>query len=313
MARVRAFAVTAELLHFGRAAASLGISQQALSKRVARLEDELGAALFVRGGPAVALTDAGLRLVEPAARALAAADAAVAAVRGSAARPVRLDVWGHLYAPMRTVAHVVDALTGVEFEPGSGRDLPSVAAALQRGDTDLGFGRVHSTPGTELTGLKHRLARLEPVDVVLSADHPLAGAGELRPSALADSVLWCPAAIERLDFLRRFAERFGIARWEAGANLGVEHSVDYVRANPHCFTLLPADSPVPDGRGVRSIPLVAPTPLYAWSLLWRDDHAHPELTLVLRMFAEQAAARRWLEYDPDHDWLPDVEPGGGDA
>ncbi|WP_204046821.1 helix-turn-helix domain-containing protein [Microbispora siamensis] len=35
---VRAFAETAERLHFGRAAEHLGISQQALSKRVARLE-----------------------------------------------------------------------------------------------------------------------------------------------------------------------------------------------------------------------------------------------------------------------------------
>ncbi|WP_331769568.1 hypothetical protein OG948_38105 (plasmid) [Embleya sp. NBC_00888] len=94
-----------------------------------------------------------------------------------------------------------------------------------------------------------------------------------------------------------------------GANLGDRHGVDHVRADPHCFTLLPAGSPVPEGRGVRSMPLVDPMSLYAWLLLWRDDHAHPELNGVPRMFAEQGAARRRLEYDPDHDRLPDVEPG----
>ena len=108
LARVRAFTVTADLLHFGRAAGQLGISQQALSKRIARLEQELGVPLFDRSGHTVALTGAGLRFLEPATRLVAAGDHAVAQVRETR-RPLRLDVWGHLYAPMRTVAPVLDA------------------------------------------------------------------------------------------------------------------------------------------------------------------------------------------------------------
>lgn len=311
LARVRAFAVTAELLHFGRAAEVLGITQQALSKRIARLEGELGVVLFERSASAVSLTETGQSLTGASARLLAAAGEFVAAARDTATRPLRLDVWGHLYAPMRTVAHVVDALPGITVEPGSGRDLPGVADALLRGDTDLGFGRVHPIPGRRFTGLAHRLVRLEPVDVVLSADHPLAAADVLRPTDLADSVLWCPASLERLDFLRNFAERFGIARTEAGANLGLAHSIEHVRDHPDCFTLLPADVPLPEIRGVRSVPLAGPTPLYAWSLLWREADPHPQLGTVLDAFAEHGARRRWLEYDPDHDWLPDIEAVNG--
>lgn len=307
LARVRAFAVTAELLHFGRAAEVLGITQQALSKRIARLEGELGVVLFDRGASAVSLTATGESLAGPAARLLTAAGEFVAAARDTETRPLRLDVWGHLYAPMRTVAHIVDAPAGVAVEPGSGRDLPGVADALLRGDTDLGFGRVHPIPGRRFTGLAHRLARLEPVDVLLAVGHPLAAADVLRPSDLADSVMWCPASLERLDFLRKFADRFGIARTASGANLGLAHSIEHVRDHPDCFTLLPADVPLPDVPGVRAVPLAGPTPLYAWSLLWREADPHPQLGDVLAAFAEHGARRRWLEYDPDHDWLPDIE------
>ena len=48
LARVRAFVAVADEGHFGRAAAALSVSQQGLSKRVARLEAELGVRLLTR-------------------------------------------------------------------------------------------------------------------------------------------------------------------------------------------------------------------------------------------------------------------------
>ncbi|MFI1377806.1 LysR family transcriptional regulator [Embleya sp. NPDC020886] len=310
LARVRSFVAVAELRHFGRAAEQLAISQQALSKRLARLEDELGVALVDRGGKGgrgVAPTEAGARFLEPARRALAAADLAVDALRQ--ARPgVRLDVWGHLYAPMRTLARVIEAAPGLDLEPGAGRDLPTVAAAILRGDVDAGFGRVHPMPGGTPHGLTHRLVRLEPVDAVVGIGHPLAGADALRPSDLRNSVLWCPAAVDRLDFLKRFADTFGITEWATGPNLGLEHFVDRLRTDPTCFALLPADHALPAAaRAVRSIPLVEPTPLYAWSLLWNADRPHPQLADLLREFGRIGARERWLDHDPTRDWLPDAD------
>ncbi|WP_126641213.1 LysR family transcriptional regulator [Embleya hyalina] len=306
LARVRAFVAVADLRHFGRAAEQLAITQQALSKRLARLEAEVGAALVDRGGAGgrgVTLTEAGARFLEPARRALAAGELAVGAVRD--ARPaLRLDVWGHLYAPMRTVAQVLDAAPDLDLEPSAGRDLPSVASAILRGDVDAGFGRVHPLPGRAPLGLTHRLVRLEPVDAVVGPDHPLAGAAELRPGQLRDSVLWCPAAVDRLDFLARFAAAFGIVEWAAGPNLGLTPFLEHLRDDPTCFALLPADGPLPDGLAVRSIPLVAPTPLYAWSLLWHPDRPHPRLDALLREFGRVGADNRWLDHDPSRDWLP---------
>ncbi|GAA2725371.1 MULTISPECIES: LysR family transcriptional regulator [Streptomyces] len=303
LALVRAFVVTAETLHFGRAAARLKTSQQAHSKRIARLESQLAARLFERDG-GIRLTEAGRRF-EPAAReALAAGDRAVAAALDTG-QAVRIDVWGHLYAPLRTVAQAVQAPGTVQ--PGPARDWPSAAAALLRGDADLGFGRVHPLPGGHDAGLAQRLVRLEPVDVVVSAAHPLAGAAQLRPADLRDSTLWSPAELTRLDFLRRFADAFRIARRQDGPNLGPEHLVHHVRSDPACFTLFPADAPLPDPGGLRCIPLVAPTPLYAWSLAWRKSHRHPLLDTLLRGFTDAGRTRRWLDYDPERDWLPDTD------
>jgi DNA-binding transcriptional LysR family regulator len=69
-------------------------------------------------------------------------------------------------------------------------------------------------------------------------------------------------------------------------------------------TLLPADQVLPDRADVRTIPLIDPTPLYAWSLVWRRADAGPRLSRLLDAFATVGQRSRWLEYDPSRDWLP---------
>ncbi|MFH8681560.1 LysR family transcriptional regulator [Streptomyces lydicus] len=305
LALVRAFLTTAGTLHFGRAAEELNTSQQALSKRIARLESLLAVRLFERAG-GVRLSEAGERFLPAAREALAAGERAVAAVSG-AGSVVRIDTWGHLYAPMRTVAQAARALGPVRLEPGPGRDWPSVAQALLRGDTDLGLGRVHPLPDGCDAGLTQRLVRLEPVDALVGPSHPLAGADALRPADLRESVLWCPAELTRLDFLRRFADHFALPRRQDGPNLGLDHLVQHLRDDAGCFTLFPADAPLPDHAGLRAIPLVEPTPLYAWSLAWRESARHPQLDALLRGFTETGRSRRWLDYAPRRDWLPDTD------
>ncbi|MEV8452541.1 LysR family transcriptional regulator [Streptomyces sp. NPDC052095] len=304
MAQVRSFVRAAEELHFGRAAGTLAVSQQALSKRIARLESLLGTGLFQRGGNGVRLTEAGRRFLPPARRAVAAADAAVAAAVGED-RPLRVDVWGHLYAPMRTLARV--AGRAGELALGHGRDLPSVTTALLHGDIDAAFGRVHPPLPA---GLAHRLVRLEPVDAVLNTNHPLAAEPVLRPDQLRDSVLWAPGALDRLDFLHRFADRFGIRNTATSVNLGLAHFLAAVAEEPRRFSLVPADVPLPEVPGVRSVPLVGPTPLYAWSLLWRTGDGRPGLNGLASSCAEEAGRSRWLEYDPTREWLPEPPASG---
>jgi DNA-binding transcriptional LysR family regulator len=308
LAQVRAFLAAADRLHFGQAADDLSLSQQALSKRIARLEAELGVQLFLRGGHTVGLTEAGHRFLEPARQAVAAGDRAVAAAQ-HIARPLRIDYFGHLFAPMRTLRQVLDRLPDLPVEAGPGRDLPTVASALERAATDVGFGRLprlsdRPSPGA---GLAHRLVRLEPVDLVVGTEHRLADRSEARPTDLRTGVLWCPAALERLDFYQRFAEAFGIATASSPANLGLENFLDQIASDPTRFALLPADIDLPDRASIRCIPLVDPTPLYAWSLLWRGNDPHPGVEPLLRAFADIGGSSRWLEYRPGKDWLPEAD------
>ncbi|MBP5693171.1 MAG: LysR family transcriptional regulator, partial [Bacteroidales bacterium] len=62
--RLKVFCEAAECLNFSKAAAALGISQPAVSKHIAKLEEELGYALFVRYDKSIILTEKGEQLLK---------------------------------------------------------------------------------------------------------------------------------------------------------------------------------------------------------------------------------------------------------
>lgn len=73
---IQAFAEVAEAQSFGRAGQRLGLSKSMISRRVARLEAELGAQLLSRTTRGVSVTEAGLEFKERADRVLAELEAA---------------------------------------------------------------------------------------------------------------------------------------------------------------------------------------------------------------------------------------------
>jgi len=71
---LRSFIMLTEVLHFGRAAAALNVSQPALSKQIKKIEAEVGAPLFHRGAGGTALSPTGAVLAADARALLAQAD-----------------------------------------------------------------------------------------------------------------------------------------------------------------------------------------------------------------------------------------------
>lgn len=91
LGNLRAFDAAARTLSFTLAGDELALTQSAVSRQIATLEGQLGAALFVRRTRALALTAAGVQLHAAVTRALADIDRCVDDLRG-AGRPPRVSL-----------------------------------------------------------------------------------------------------------------------------------------------------------------------------------------------------------------------------
>ncbi|UBU10247.1 LysR family transcriptional regulator [Nonomuraea gerenzanensis] len=301
---MRAFVVTAEELHFGRAGARLFITQQALSKRIRRLEDALGAALFERTTRSIELTTAGRRFLPAAAEAVAAFDRAVEVVRAPG-DPIRVDVYDERFTPLRLVREASERDPRLRVELSMRQGLAVALPALRRQEIDAAFGRAHDLPGPWPSELAHRLVHLEPLAAFVPEDHPLAGRTELRPADLRAGGIAMPdpaGAAEWRGYLERLAARFGAPlRFNAPA-IGVRHLVEQFLAEKSAVGLGEMSIEAA-GSGLRRIPIVDPVPLLPWSVVWSRRNPRP---LLRSLLAQLRPARLPDPADP-RSWVPDPD------
>ena len=180
MRHFRYFVHVAEELHFGRAAARLGISQPPLSQQIRLMEAEIGTPLFVRTSRRVALTEAGTLFLAEARRVLQHADHAVAVARRAASGDLGT-VIAAFSSTMPFMAVVAEALSAFrEAYPAVRLDLTEMPRGLQlealaAGRIDIGFVRGVEAPMLP-PGLHASLLTTEPLMVAMRDDHPLARA-----------------------------------------------------------------------------------------------------------------------------------------
>jgi DNA-binding transcriptional LysR family regulator len=143
---LQAVVTLAETLHFGRAADRLHVSQPALSKRIRRIEEEIGGPLLTRRYRDVRLTEAGRLLAERGRQLLQQTSAAVAlsqrAVRGEAGLlRIGFGIASILGLLPNVLLRFRRAHPDVQLEL---RDMstPEQVAALGAGDIDVGFVRL---------------------------------------------------------------------------------------------------------------------------------------------------------------------------
>lgn len=178
--RLRYFVAVADELHFGRAAARLGIAQPPLSRQIKVLEEELGASLFNRSRSQIQLTAAGEVLREKARDILDRVDSAEEAVRQAGAGTIGSLTIGFVssatYGVLPDIVHAFRAtnadveLTLVPMNNAGQRD-----ALIQR-RMDIGIAR----PRIDDEELRCETIDREPLVVALPATDALAQMPELK-------------------------------------------------------------------------------------------------------------------------------------
>jgi DNA-binding transcriptional LysR family regulator len=298
---VRAFVAVAEEGQFQLAAIRLGVSQQAVSKRIAALEAELGTALFRRNPSGAALTQDGRTFLPHAGAILAAVSEAFASVQPGT-RPLRVDVLDRGTGAVDLLREFCQENPEVAVEMVIGRGAASTVRSLLAGEIDAGYAYLRDVAGELDPSLARTYACLEPVHVIVGVRHPLARSRSVRTEELAGCRAWVPGIVEGSEwetFFQDFAEAFGPDIDPTGYAVGAESVFDAVAASRSLVTFVAERNRVawPGNLGLARLPVTDPVPVYPWSLIWRADTAHQGtkrlISHVKRSF-EPPATEVWL-------------------
>jgi DNA-binding transcriptional LysR family regulator len=301
-ALLRAFVETAEQRHFGRAADRLFLSQQALSKRIARLEELLGISLLERTNRKVDLTPAGKRFLPYARDAIDAVDAAAAAA-GMGGDSLRVDVMDEHTTATAMVRRAVERDPALKLDVRARDDRSTAIDALRNGDCDVAYGRAYAVPWP--ADIQRRCVLLEPIGLLVSAAHPLYPHPQVTAAELAGMRLRFPmsgAPEDWVTFVDELSEALDISVDPTGSTIGFQEFLDRTATDPHTATFYGLGMRPPPDERLRVVPIVAPAPVFAWAVMWR--RRVPE-SLVNRLIGPVSALTTddiWLPA-PDRAWL----------
>ncbi|NUP34782.1 MAG: LysR family transcriptional regulator [Streptomycetaceae bacterium] len=300
---VRTFIAVADSGQFQRAAADLGLSQQAVSKRVAALEEELGVGLFARTPRGAELTIDGQAFL-PHARALLSAEERAAASVRPGTRALRVDVIGRRLCVAGLLRDFHSAHRQTPLDVVTLFDADTAIAALQAGTIDATFRSVRN--GVPLPdGITAVPVYDEPLQLCTGRAHPLAHASTITPGELAGHRIWMPAnapGTEWAAYYDELAAAFGCTIETTGPDFGIEALLDTISQSTTLGTFVGEHTPRvwPMGYDLRRIVVHKPTPVYRHSLLWRADNPHPGLAAL----REYLVALEGLRPE-DEVWVPD--------
>lgn len=175
---MRYFVTVAQTLSFAKAARELHMTQPPLSKRIAEMEETLGARLFDRSSKKVALTSAGEALLPQAREAVKAFDSAARVARALSPAQIRpMHIAMTTETSRSVLLDVVSRLHREQIEVSmSELGTPEQERLLAAGEIDLG---VFHYP-FDASGLKVSPPLALPLGVLMATGHPLARRETLR-------------------------------------------------------------------------------------------------------------------------------------
>ncbi|MEJ2508700.1 MAG: LysR family transcriptional regulator, partial [Gammaproteobacteria bacterium] len=223
IASLQAFIAVAKTGSFSSAAEDLFLTQPAVSKRIAGLEDELGARLFDRIGRRTDLTEAGRALLPRAERVVAELEDSRRAISNLADEVTgRLSIGTSHHIGLHRLPPILRAYTRgfpeVELDLHF-MDSEAACQAVERGELELGIVTLPLEPAPVLEVVE---IWPDPLDVVVGPEHPLAGSARVPIERLSDYPAILPA---RGTYTREVMER---AFAPSGVNLRVGMSTNYL-------------------------------------------------------------------------------------
>ncbi|ONI75118.1 hypothetical protein ALI144C_40940 [Actinosynnema sp. ALI-1.44] len=297
LAAVRAFVAVADFGHFGEAAAELGITQQAVSRRIAKLEARYGTVLLSRLRSGTTLSKEGAAFLPHARNLLAVADQTVDMLRGKRL-PLRVDVLDTRVTSTELVRRF-HATTNIGLEIVTSRGLRDARESLKAGTVDAAFARVIGS--LDQDGIAAIPAYLEASQVLVNVEHPLAKRSSVAMRELSGTRIWMPGnepGSEWAEFYDRVADEFGLHIDTSGPDFGWEYFVGRFAELPDTVGLVGALVALPRHSRVVRVPIDPPVPSYLCSLLWHRRKPHsalPELIeYVRRGYQPPRAAAVWL-------------------
>lgn len=306
LSAIRAMVAVSDEGQFGLAASVLGISQQAVSKRIAKLEGQLGTRLFERRPGSIALTAHGTRFLPHARSVLATADAAVAAVLDS--QVLRVAVHGAQIADANLMRFYLEKHPEAEIELIMMGPSTTSRDAVIDGRVDVAFAREHWGTRPLPAHVTAVPAYLDALHLLIGKGHPLASRDHVEFDDLDDLTAWVPGAgfdSEVGDFYRRLSDSCGITinteRHPGG--IGFTNILDRIADSTTLVTFGGEGTTTPWHPNIRRIPIVDPTPAYPMALLWQEKiTGHPQLNslhdFVTGSYNSNAVSDVWVP-EPD--------------
>lgn len=285
--QARAFCATADAGSLSAAARRLGLTQPTLSRQVAALEGVLGVTLFDRIGKKLALTEAGLGLIEHARSMAAAADAMALAAAGrsqhiegrvtiSATDAISAYLLPGLVARMRQLApQITLAIVASDF-----------LSDLRRREADIAIRHVRPTePELIARRVSDMTAHFYAAESWLARHGTPASVEDLRGAEVlgfepverfSEHLQSAGIGIDPGQF--RIVSGNSVVLWEM-----VRHGVGV------CLMLQEIAERMPDV--VRLLPDLKGTPVPVWLVSHRELHTNPRVRIVFDFLAEGLGRR----------------------
>ena len=296
--QLRYFLAVAEELNFGRAADRLHIAGPSLSQQIKALERDLKVELFDRDRRSVTLTASGAALLPQARAVVEGADELrrrAAGLTGSA--PVRI---GYVQWCPTDWAERAGGVARLRVDTWV---MPShtQATRVADGSLDLAICWVQTSDLESLDLDAHLIG----VDRL----YAVSAGFDTSPVAAKDTLVLLDPDEATWSSWNRYAEQFAAdtgARTmhvDDGGITGPDF-FDHVRRLGRPVLNNPKGQDAAQPKGLVRRPVVNPTPLWTWSLVWRRGEANASVRAVIEAFTRDAGN---VAVDPS-DWLPTGDP-----